>query len=180
MINDLDSTPWYRQFWPWFIIALPSCVVLASFVTLFIAVTNRDSLVKDNYYKEGLAINTDLREVKLAKDLGLKATITTNRESKMIKLVLESSQQLPPARMLLLKFIHPFDEKLDLELALQQYGVTSSDQQTYQQRYYNIETLNWNLEITPLYIEEHNERHARWKINTRFNPSTAVFTVDNQ
>ena len=32
--------PWYRHGWVWFIILLPSSVVIASFVTLFIAIVN--------------------------------------------------------------------------------------------------------------------------------------------
>jgi hypothetical protein len=39
--------PWYRQFWPWFIIALPACAVIASFITLWLAVSRPDYLVVD-------------------------------------------------------------------------------------------------------------------------------------
>ena len=41
------DTPWYRQFWPWFIIALPACAVIASFITLWLAVSRPDYLVVD-------------------------------------------------------------------------------------------------------------------------------------
>ena len=176
MISELDSTPWYRQFWPWFIIALPASVVIAGFITLFIAITHRDSLVKDNYYKEGLAINADLREIKLAKELGLKASIFTDTENKTIAVQLDSEKSFPSSEMLLLKFIHPFEERFDIEIPLQQFGTTH----TYQQSYYNIEVLDWNLEISPLYIETQGKKTAQWKIITRFNPSEAVFTVDYQ
>ena len=43
-----DIEPWYKQFWPWFIIALPASVVIASFVTLWIAISNPDYLVVDD------------------------------------------------------------------------------------------------------------------------------------
>ena len=39
--------PWFKQFWPWFIIALPASVVIASFYTLWLAVSNPDYLVVD-------------------------------------------------------------------------------------------------------------------------------------
>ncbi|MBT8069117.1 MAG: hypothetical protein HKP21_12920 [Xanthomonadales bacterium] len=42
-----DTQPWYKQFWPWFIIALPASVVVASFFTLYLAVSNPDQLVVD-------------------------------------------------------------------------------------------------------------------------------------
>jgi len=37
--------PWYRQFWPWFIIALPASAVIASFISLWLAVSNPVHLV---------------------------------------------------------------------------------------------------------------------------------------
>lgn len=40
-----DTKPWYRQFWPWFLIALPLTSVVASFATLWIAVTNADEVL---------------------------------------------------------------------------------------------------------------------------------------
>lgn len=54
-----QAKPWYRQFWPWFIIALPATVVVASFITLWIAVSNPDYLVvSDNQYQQ---IKRDLK-----------------------------------------------------------------------------------------------------------------------
>ena len=50
--KDIDTAtgeglPWFKQFWPWFIIALPASVVVASFFTLWLAVSNPDYLVVD-------------------------------------------------------------------------------------------------------------------------------------
>ena len=42
-----EFLPWYKQFWPWFIIALPASVVVASFFTLWLAISNPDPLVVD-------------------------------------------------------------------------------------------------------------------------------------
>lgn len=56
----LDTTSWYRQFWPWFLIVLPGTVVVASLITVYIAVTHQDPLVDGNYYKHGLTINERL------------------------------------------------------------------------------------------------------------------------
>lgn len=40
-----DSSPWYRQFWPWFLIALPASSVAFSFATLFIALNDPDTVL---------------------------------------------------------------------------------------------------------------------------------------
>lgn len=43
--------PWYKQFWPWFIIALPASAVIASFISLWLAISNPDHLIvtEDEY-----------------------------------------------------------------------------------------------------------------------------------
>mgnify|MGYP000035313042 CR=1 FL=1 len=53
--SDVMEPPWYRQFWPWFLIALPLSVVIAGFATLGIAIANRDARVGADYRQEGLA-----------------------------------------------------------------------------------------------------------------------------
>ena len=68
-----DSLPWYKQFWPWLLIALPGSVVIAGLTTLYIANKYSDDLVADNYYKEGLAINRQLEKNQRAEELGLQA-----------------------------------------------------------------------------------------------------------
>ena len=65
MTNHLpreDTEPWYRQFWPWFIIMLPASVVVAGLSTWYIAHRHADDLVVDEYYKSGLAINRQLEK----------------------------------------------------------------------------------------------------------------------
>jgi len=54
-----EGVPWYKQFWPWFIIALPASVVVASFVTLWLAISNPDHLVvNDDEYRR---LNSELK-----------------------------------------------------------------------------------------------------------------------
>lgn len=71
------NKPWYKQFWPWFLIALPMCVVVASFTTLIIFSNNSVSLVAEDYYKKGKAINIDLSKINEARMLGLSAGIVS-------------------------------------------------------------------------------------------------------
>ncbi|MGS0680629.1 FixH family protein [Shewanella sp. 125m-7] len=63
--------PWYKQFWPWFLIILPLCAVVASINLFWVAFNNQDPLVTEEYYKEGKGINIDLRKIKHAKQLGM-------------------------------------------------------------------------------------------------------------
>jgi hypothetical protein len=54
------ARPWYREPWPWFLIAGPAIVVVAGVTTAFIALSTDDGLVADDYYKRGLLINKEL------------------------------------------------------------------------------------------------------------------------
>jgi hypothetical protein len=42
--NVTDTKPWFKQFWPWFLMALPASVVVASMVTIVIAVKNAPTI----------------------------------------------------------------------------------------------------------------------------------------
>lgn len=58
--EHIDTIAWYRQFWPWFIFGLPAIVVIASLITVYIAVRNPDPVIDGDYYKHGLTINEQL------------------------------------------------------------------------------------------------------------------------
>lgn len=70
-----DTEPWFRQFWPWFLILLPASVVAASLFTLYIANRGADDLVVDEYYKNGLAINRQLEKIQRSTELGITASL---------------------------------------------------------------------------------------------------------
>ncbi len=98
-------TPWYRQFWPWFIIALPASAVLAGLATLAIAIRYPDAMVVDDYYKEGLAINRQVEKQQAAASLGAQALIRfdAGKNQLMIEMI-APSELLGKLRLYL---IHP-------------------------------------------------------------------------
>ncbi|MBD1556839.1 hypothetical protein HC752_07805 [Vibrio sp. S9_S30] len=87
--------PWYKQFWPWFLIALPATVVVASFVTLGIFSKNSVSLVTEDYYKKGKAINIDISKQNVARDLSLSATVSTSSNRIIIDFNKGQLEQFP-------------------------------------------------------------------------------------
>ena len=54
-----QDVPWYRQFWPWFIIMIPASAVIAGFITLWLAVSRPDHLVVDD--GEYQRLNSELK-----------------------------------------------------------------------------------------------------------------------
>lgn len=58
---------WYKQFWPWFLIAIPVSSFIMTGVLIRVATTTENALVVDDYYKEGKAINVNLDKLSAAK-----------------------------------------------------------------------------------------------------------------
>lgn len=67
--------PWYRHRWPWLLAIAPLSAVVGGLVTLWLAANTTDSLVVDDYYREGQAINQQLARDKVAASLGLHARL---------------------------------------------------------------------------------------------------------
>lgn len=78
---DADTSPWYAQRWPWLLMVGPVAVVLAGIVTIWLAVNFQDALVVDDYYKQGRAINQDLRRDRTATSLQMQAKLNYDAET---------------------------------------------------------------------------------------------------
>ena len=65
------SAPWYRHRWPWFLMIGPALVVVAAAVTTWLAMSRPDAMVVGDYYKQGKAINQELRRDREATRLRL-------------------------------------------------------------------------------------------------------------
>jgi hypothetical protein len=66
---------WYKQFWPWFLIVVPLTSMVLSFSMLRLAFTGEDSMVIDDYYKEGRSINLKIQKLQQAKVLNISTKI---------------------------------------------------------------------------------------------------------
>ncbi|MEI6896850.1 MAG: FixH family protein [Psychromonas sp.] len=73
MVDDKKS--WFKQFWPWFLIALPMFAVVGSLSLVFTAVKHQPDMVIDDYYTAGKAINHDFALINRAKALNIHASI---------------------------------------------------------------------------------------------------------
>jgi hypothetical protein len=83
----------------------PATVIVAGFVTLWLAIVSYDGLVTDDYYKQGLAINQRLQRDHYASDLGLRADFMRSGQQVRLMLTAERDAALPEA--LTLKLSHP-------------------------------------------------------------------------
>jgi len=106
------ALPWYRHRWPWLLIAGPGLVVVASFITLWLAIVSDDGLVTEDYYKKGLAINQTLARSDQAKILGLEAGLRLNLDSISIRISSKAASFSPPDQIRV-TITHPTRAGLD-------------------------------------------------------------------
>jgi len=109
-----DTLPWFKQFWPWFLISLPAAVVVAGLVTLYIANLHSDDLVSQDYYKNGLEINRRLESTNLARQQGLTAQLSFTQHSVTARL----NQPLEDEQISLV-LSHPLEADRDFSVTLE-------------------------------------------------------------
>lgn len=107
--------PWFREFWPWFLMAFPATAVVAGFITLWLAIESADGMVADDYYKQGLAINRTLAREQTAEQLGL--TAIAHIKAGQVDVNLSGKLAAQPPR-LTLRITHPTRAGLDQTVTL--------------------------------------------------------------
>ncbi|MES2150961.1 MAG: FixH family protein [Pseudomonadota bacterium] len=63
--------PWYTHRWPWLLMLGPALVIVAGSYAGWLAYSGQDAMVVDDYYRQGKAINQDLRRDRVASTLRL-------------------------------------------------------------------------------------------------------------
>ena len=58
--TDFPARPWRRFPHVWMVISGPAIVVVASFITFYLAAVGQDPIVDEDYYRKGLEINKTL------------------------------------------------------------------------------------------------------------------------
>lgn len=146
-----DEKQWYQQFWPWFLIALPAVVIIACLYTVYLALNNPLSMVKKDYYQEGLTINKNIAELKKASQLGLQATIRVD-ENRRLRIELSSASSFEPPTTLILFFHHPVDDSKDLSFGLHREAdhLFATELLNEQQWQLLRNEKHWYLQLQPL------------------------------
>lgn len=139
--NPMPETPWYKQFWPWALITLPTVAVIASIATLMIAMHEPDGVVADDYYKRGLAINQVIERDERATAMGLAAAITLNAEQGKSMVVLTARVPLDD-ETISLKFLHPTRAHQDYEVHLKRVAAG-----VYLGAFKSLAAGNWHVHI---------------------------------
>ena len=106
-IAKVEARPWYREPWPWIVIAGPASAVVAGVAILWLAIDSNDGLVIDDYYKEGLAINQVIRRDQAAFELHYRAQAALSDDSSRIRILVSSASGASLPEIVRLRLAHP-------------------------------------------------------------------------
>lgn len=148
-MKDPHSTlPWYKQFWPWFLIVVPVVTLGLSVMLITLAVNTEDSLVIDDYYKKGKAINMQLDKIERARQMGLEAKLHIDGNEVKLRWV---AGKPTDGSALEMQFHHATLEAKDFKLMLVQDASG-----TYVGDAEQLLEGRWRLTLLPF--------HQQWKI----------------
>lgn len=131
--------PWYRQFWPWFIIAFPSTAVIAGIATAIIASKDGVNLVAEDYYKQGKEINQDLSKFDRAAALDIRFALSVTDNQLTLKPL---SGDIPAGQALYLSLFHPTLAGRDSE-----HLITADASGTYRFHFDQPQVGKWHIRI---------------------------------
>jgi len=116
--ETLGNEPWYKQGWPWFLFGLPAISVVVG-ITLYIIATqwNVDSIVTDDYFKDGKGVEIRDERFMHAQSLGLSAHATVREGAISVRLSAAQENDLPA--VLHLTIVHPTQDRFDQHMLLQ-------------------------------------------------------------
>lgn len=117
-MNSAPFVPWYRHPWLWFVIAIPAIAVTFSLHFVYLAVVNRDTVVRDDWYEDGKAINNSFTRDEAALKLGLAANLRLDATTGEVLLTLDAKVPVE-APSIELNFVHSTQTSKDQKLVLQ-------------------------------------------------------------
>ena len=114
---DVPARPWYRHRWPWLLMIGPAWVLVAGAIVGYLAASRPDAMVVDDYYRQGKAINQDLRRERAAaaRAIAVALDYRAGAGGGVINGVLRAGAQ-PLAGALRLRLIHPTQPERDIVL----------------------------------------------------------------
>ena len=157
--------PWYREPWPWLLMAGPAIVVVAGFVTLGFAIESSDGLVADDYYRQGKTINMTMHRDERARELGYRAQLQISDGGKRISLAFAAAAPvMSPLRLIL---SHPTRSGHDREVLL-----ARGDDGRYLAAFPALEEARWKL------ILEDDSR--AWRLTGTWLPGANTATLGDE
>ncbi|MDP4983351.1 FixH family protein [Pseudoalteromonas tunicata] len=111
----MQTLPWYKQFWPWFILSIPMITVVTCIFFIVYSVQKGPDMVVDDYYKQGKAINLELSKFQKAKALYLHGDLTIDADKVTFAFTKGDASKVTALK---LAFYHPTLKENDFDMIL--------------------------------------------------------------
>ncbi|MGM0482070.1 MAG: FixH family protein [Pseudomonadota bacterium] len=145
--------PWYKQFWPWFLIAIPVLVMVVCAVIIYLAQTQGNfSMVVDDYYKRGKTINAVIADVKKAQQLDISFQFKASDGKLALRYDSGKPEQLSALNV---RFVHAADAAKDFSRQL-----TVGADGTYRADIPTDIKGKWTLNVQPF--------DGSWKVSQKY------------
>lgn len=110
-------TPWHAEPWVWFIISLLTVTFCWGGVRLYTALSYKDSVVVDDYYKRGKSVNQDMTRTRAARNQNIEANITIDDLIGEVRVQVTGNPEQWPDK-LILRFLSPVFADRDITLSI--------------------------------------------------------------
>jgi len=115
-VAPTKSRVWYKEPYVWMLIAFPLSSIIVCSILLTYSINTKDTLVRDNYYKDGMAMNQEFKWDNKARNMDIRVAFTVKDNIATLD-ILNSRLDMPST--LLLKFSHPTLQGKDRDSLLQ-------------------------------------------------------------
>ena len=135
--------------------------MIAGVITITIAVKTADSLVADDYYKEGRAINQRLEKDQAAQSQGIQLTASIRPQSsgaQRIQVIFQANPGVPAPDAIRLRLSHPTLNQMDVTATL----VKSADG-SYRSEVPGLSSGRWYAQLED--DQSHWRVKATWTVN---------------
>lgn len=105
MTDNAPVAPWYRQPWFWFLTIFPLASMVWGVTTLVVSTNLDNSMVTDDYSKQGRGINMSIARDEKAAELGLAGTLVLDDRSATLNL--DTAEGAADYQYLVLNLYHP-------------------------------------------------------------------------
>ena len=148
-MTEQDSQPWYRQFWPWFLIGLPASAVVASLYTVSLAVRSSDSLVISDDAGMDVVAERHRAAERRAVGLGLAVDLEIDSATGAVSAVLTSREPAPAPKALDLLMSHPTMAARDTAITLAAAIPDDRGNPVFAGHFVGMPSGRWYVVVTP-------------------------------
>lgn len=156
--KEFTPKPWYKEPWPWLLMSGPAIVVVAGFWTLGKALSLDDTLVTDDYYKEGKNIIMQIERDRFAHRHNISAQVHVQPDRQGVMIITEGEYDASaPLNLMFIHTISRFDQNVTPERS-------ANNPHLYHAKL--PQPLDANAKSWTVRLED---THNQWRVESRWN-----------